>query len=179
MREIFRYICGVLAMTCVSLPALAGPEDLTVDFLSLRGERFQSGIELFATALESSPKTHGVRAWSVPSTGYNVSRSEIQILYFDPEMRDRAIGIAQVVGEYASNPVCLTHETDWRKEGLGDVNIYVPSELNLDELAGGPRSGNWQDISMCQERRDIEDNWLELRTSSLGGDGRFEAYQAE
>lgn len=173
------FTSAVLAMVCMGLPAIAEPDDLTVDFLALRGDPFQSGIELFARAIETSPTTDGVRAWNIPSTGYNVSRSEVQILYFEPALRERAQTIAQVIGEYTANPVCLTLETDWRKEGLGDVNVYLPSELNLDELAGGPGANNAHAIGMCQERRDVEDNWLDIRASLTGVDGGIETFQAE
>lgn len=148
-------------------PASADPSEITVDFLSLRGDVYQSGIDLFSRALETSREIQGVRAWSVPSTGYDVSQSELQVLYFKPDFELRARQIAAVIGEFSSNPVCILQEIEWRKEGLGDVNIYLPSDLNLDELAGGPFAERRSAIGPCREERTVEDNWLDRQTSVL------------
>lgn len=166
---------GVLAVVLAGLSAAADSSDITVDFLSLRGNLYQSGIDLFARALETSPHTSGVRAWSVPSTGYDVSRSELQVLYFKPDLEVRAREIAAVIGEFSSNPVCIRQEIEWRKEGLGDVNIYLPSNLNLDELAGGPVAETRSAIGRCREERTVEDNWLDRQTNVLTEPGSMSA----
>ncbi|MAK60934.1 MAG: hypothetical protein CMK09_08145 [Ponticaulis sp.] len=124
-----------------------------VDFVTLHGEDYRSAYHRFAAALERPALNDEVYVWPIPSTGYEVASSEIQIVYFDPALRALALQTGSILQEYANNRVCITHGDSARKQGLGELNVYLPARLDLDRLAGGPGDQR-PTITACQEVRD-------------------------
>jgi len=155
---------GVLGMFVLATGApLAAQADsyLAVDFISLRGDAYETGISSFARALEVRPELENFHIWEVPSRGYEVTLREIQVVFFDDVHREHAREVGRTLTDLSNNPVCIMKETASRKEGLGELNVYLPADLDTDRLAGGPNSGRSGYIGACQERRNVSDPALD------------------
>ena len=81
---------------------------------------------------------------------------EIHVVYFDPAQRDLARATASVLADFANNSVCVVQKDDLSREGLGNVNVYLPLDLDLDSLAGGIGPADGYGSFPCMEARTVE-----------------------
>lgn len=134
-------LSGSLLFSAASADAQMNSRRVDVDFIIARDGVQTETVTSLSQTLQSMSQLDDIYFWSTPDRVNSSSKQEVQIVYSDAVLRSDVLRVRDALAGLVTNRVCVIYAPDGHPEGLGDINVHLPEQVDQVVLLGGRGAG--------------------------------------